>query len=283
MANDGVTTRPQKEMSQLQQELSQLRTDIDAKLDTRLKEFQEGFKGDMRSELYSVLEQFLGQPQHGGPSSILQRRGKGILGESPPGFLPRDSLLLSLKADLDPVGPFARCSSFEPKVQKFRYDCPRFDGTDFKGWWSTLEQFFEAEEVKDHTKVRLVMLNLEGKALDWHHFFAQQHGGLHQLTWELYAWGLQARFGSDIYQDPMEELVSLKHQGTVDQFHDRFLSILNQIHLPERHALSIFISNLQPEVSQYLKLFTPQNLVDGYLVARQVERILKGTLRSTLY
>lgn len=66
----------------------------------------------------------------------------------------------------------------------------------------------------------------------------------------------------------------------MDQFHDRFVSILNQIHLPERHALSIFISNLQPEVSQYLKLFKPQNLVDGYLVAKQVESILKGTSKK---
>lgn len=280
MANDGVTTRLQKEMSQLQQELSQLRTDMDAKLDTRLKEFQERFKGDMRSELYSVLEQFLGQPQHESPSSTLQRKGKGILGESLPSFPPRDSLLLSPNENLDPVGHFARCSSLETRVQKFRYDCPRFNGTNFRGWWSKLEQFFEAEDIEDHTKVRLIMLHLEGKALDWHHLFAQRYGGLHQLTWELYARGIQARFSSNIYQDPIEELVSLKHQSTMDQFHDRFVSILNQIHLPERHALSIFISNLQPEVSQYLKLFKPQNLVDGYLVAKQVESILKGTSKK---
>lgn len=52
--------------------------------------------------------------------------------------------------------------------------------------------------------------------------------------------------------------------------------MLNQIHLSERHTLSIFISNLHPKISQYLKLFKPQNLVDGYLVDRQVESILKG-------
>ncbi|TYH63319.1 hypothetical protein ES332_D07G183600v1 [Gossypium tomentosum] len=97
MATDGITTKLQKEMGQLQQELSQLRVDIDAKLDTRLKGFQEGFKGDMRFELYSVLEQFLGQPQHGGTGSINQSKGKEILGKSPPGFPPCDSFILSPK------------------------------------------------------------------------------------------------------------------------------------------------------------------------------------------
>ncbi|KAK5794481.1 hypothetical protein PVK06_035710 [Gossypium arboreum] len=125
MAIDGITTRLQKEMGQLQHELSQLQVDIDAKFDTRLKEFQERFKGDMRSELYSILEQFLDQHSIG---ALLQE-------------------------------------------------------------------------------------------------------GLHQLTWELYPYGFQTLFGSNIYQDPMEKLVSLKQQGTMDQIHDCFgaqlLIILN--------------------------------------------------------
>lgn len=88
--------------------------------------------------------------------------------------------------------------------------------------------------------------------------------------------GVKERFGSDIFQDPMKELVSLKQQGIVDQFHDKFVSLLNQIRLLETYALSIFVSNLRIEIGQYLKLFKPKNLVDGYLIARQVENILGG-------
>ncbi|TYI07028.1 hypothetical protein ES332_A10G199000v1 [Gossypium tomentosum] len=75
MATDGITSRLQKEMGQLQQELSQLQVDIDAKFDTRLKEFQERFKGDMRSELYSMLEQFL--DQHSIGALVISIRVKG--------------------------------------------------------------------------------------------------------------------------------------------------------------------------------------------------------------
>lgn len=50
------------------------------------------------------------------------------------------------------------------KVLKF--DCPRFDWEDFRGWWSKLEQFFEVEDLQEQAKVRTVMLHLQGKALD---------------------------------------------------------------------------------------------------------------------
>ncbi|KAH1115171.1 hypothetical protein J1N35_008549 [Gossypium stocksii] len=79
MDTDGVTIRLQKEIGQLQQELSQLRVNINAKMDTQFKEFQDGFKGDMWAELYSILEQFLGQPQHIGVESSGQGKGKGLV------------------------------------------------------------------------------------------------------------------------------------------------------------------------------------------------------------
>lgn len=54
----------------------------------------------------------------------------------------------------------------EPNVKQFKLDCPRFDDMDFRRWWAKLKQFFEAEGVGDHAKVRMDMLHLEEKALD---------------------------------------------------------------------------------------------------------------------
>lgn len=123
------------------------------------------------------------------------------------------------------------------------------------------------------------MLHLEGRALDWHHFFVRRHGRLQLLTWEMYVRGLRERFGSKSL-DPMAELVTFKQQGSVDQFHDGFLSLLNQLNLPEPYALSIFISNLKAEIGQYLHLFKPQTLVEGYNLARQVENIVLGPVKK---
>ncbi|KAK5818115.1 hypothetical protein PVK06_023046 [Gossypium arboreum] len=72
-----------------------------------------------------------------------------------------------------------------------KFECPRFDGDDFRGWWSKLEQFFEVEGILEQDKVRTVMLHMKGKTLDWHFFFSQRYGGIQMLSLETYARGLQ--------------------------------------------------------------------------------------------
>ncbi|KAK5771740.1 hypothetical protein PVK06_047982 [Gossypium arboreum] len=62
-----------------------------------------------------------------------------------------------------------------------------------------LEYYFVAEEVLVNARVRVVMLHLEGRALDWHHFYAQRQAGFHMLEWESYAQSLKNRFGSQTF------------------------------------------------------------------------------------
>ena len=46
-----------------------------------------------------------------------------------------------------------------------KLECLRFDGSDFKGWFLKMEQFFVVDHTRDQDKVRTVMMHLEGKAL----------------------------------------------------------------------------------------------------------------------
>lgn len=106
------------------------------------------------------------------------------------------------------------------------------------------------------------------------------------LDWLGYAISLKERFGLRKFRYPMSKLVTLKQQGSVEHFHDLFVSLLNQIDLLEPYTLSVFISNLKHEVRQYLQLFKPHNLVDTFHLASQVEDILnispkKGFLTSS--
>ncbi|KAG8480923.1 hypothetical protein CXB51_025727 [Gossypium anomalum] len=193
---------------------------LDPRIDARLKDFQEGLKSEVRSEA--------------------KRREFWVLLLS---FLRRKRFIVSPMPNLGHSSMSTRGGTvdFETVNTSFRVVCPRFKGENFRGWWSKLEQYFEAESVGDHSKIMVVMLHLEGKVLDWHHFFVQRYG----------------------------ELVTPKQQGSVDNFHDGFLSLLNQLSLPESYALSIFISNLKPKIEQYLRLFKPQSLMEGYNLARQ--------------
>ncbi|MBA0575771.1 hypothetical protein Golob_024406, partial [Gossypium lobatum] len=57
------------------------------------------------------------------------------------------------------------------------------------------------------------MLNLEGIALECHHFYSQRNGGLQMLSWPVYIKSLQDRFGCGPFRDPIRELINLKHIG----------------------------------------------------------------------
>lgn len=55
----------QKEMNQLQSKASHIQMELaqwDTKLDGRLKEFKEKVKGEIKLELQTLFEQYLGQP-----------------------------------------------------------------------------------------------------------------------------------------------------------------------------------------------------------------------------
>lgn len=47
--------------------------------------------------------------------------------------------------------------------------------------------------------------------------------------------------------------------------------------------MSVFISNLKPDIGQYLRLFQPLTLVDGFRLARKVESIVLETMKRTTY
>ncbi|KAH1072731.1 hypothetical protein J1N35_025059 [Gossypium stocksii] len=111
-----------KEVTQLQVEISRW----DTKLNSRLKEFRDEFRGEIEVELQTLFEQYLGHQPSVLVTSSSQYKRKGILG-GPPWFPSKGSLVVSPMVDLS-----------------------------------------------GSAKVRVVMLHLEGKTLDWHHFFAQR-------------------------------------------------------------------------------------------------------------
>ncbi|KAG4142813.1 hypothetical protein ERO13_D06G149950v2 [Gossypium hirsutum] len=63
-------------LSQLQTEMTQ----IDNKLDSRFKDFYEGFKTKIRSKLHSIFEQYLGISTTTSTTGLIQDKGKGIFG-----------------------------------------------------------------------------------------------------------------------------------------------------------------------------------------------------------
>ena len=59
-------------------------------------------------------------------------------------------------------------SSAKSFTKLAKIECPKFDGCDFLGWHNKIQQFFEADSIAEKDKIRVLMIHLEGRALQWH-------------------------------------------------------------------------------------------------------------------
>ena len=114
-----------------------------------------------------------------------------------------------------------------------------------------------ADQTSENDKVCIVMMHLEGKALQWHQRYMKNQNGLSEIIWTQYLHEMRNRFDNSEFTNPMLDLVTLKQTHTVDEYYDEFESLLNLLQLPDDYALSIFISNLKPELSKPVRLFYP--------------------------
>lgn len=124
-----------------------------------------------------------------------------------------------------------------------KVEFPKFWGDDLKSWLYKCEQFFMLDNVGDEARVKLAAIHLEGKALQWHQAYLRQRENAIP-TWTEYVAELNGRFG-DLYDDPMSELVSLKHRGSVKEYHDSFDTIVSRLTLSKEYVLSCFLAGFR--------------------------------------
>lgn len=76
---------------------------------------------------------------------------------------------------------------------------------------------------------------------------------------------MRRRFG-DLYEDSLSELIHVKHSGSIQSYIDDFELAHTEINilLPE-HALSIFLSNLDPQTQAH---FNPTTLAQACQLAK---------------
>lgn len=108
------------------------------------------------------------------------------------------------------------------------------------------------------------------------------------VDWHLYREAILKRFGV-AYDDPMAEIMKLRHTGTIQEYIDAYDQLLCRVELPDEQAMSIFIAGLQSEIELAVRMFKPGTLADLYglcklqeakhLVVRQKTRPLLPTPR----
>ena len=172
---------------------------------------------------------------------------------------------------------------FKINSRRSKLECPRFDGYDFLGWQMKVEQYFEAVEIPETEKVQMVMIHLDGKALQWHQRYMKAKGPLKEMQWSTYAVDMRARFNDNEFTDPMSELVSLRQTNSVEEYYEEFEALLNLLQLSDDYSLSIFISNLKSDLSKSVRLFHPTTLTQALNLAKQMEALMHGVPKKPLH
>ena len=210
---DGVTTRMQKEVTQLQKDMEK----VNEKTEQLCVEFHTSIEA-MGAEMRGMFEKVMIQMRSNNNDARVEDSGgsKGV-----------DSSEVRLKSVVATGNKSFRTTSTDnldltelgrSQTKLSKLECPRFDGTDFKGWYLKMEQFFVVDHTRDQDRVRTVMMHLEGKALQWHQRFMKNQGKITKVTWKNYVSEMRARFSENEYLDPMLEIVSLKQSNIVEEY-----------------------------------------------------------------
>uniref|UniRef100_A0A803MT80 Integrase catalytic domain-containing protein n=1 Tax=Chenopodium quinoa TaxID=63459 RepID=A0A803MT80_CHEQI len=163
--------------------------------------------------------------------------------------------------------PPPKHSQYSARLTKVEF--PKFNGLDLKSWIFKCKKFFNLDSVKDPDRVKRAAIHLEDKALLWHQTYIQRKNHILPI-WEDYVKDIIARFG-DLYDDPMEELKSLKQTGSVQEYHDSFDALASRLELSEPYLLSCYLAGLEEEVQLAVRMFNPTTLQQALCLAKLQE------------
>ncbi|KAM0006718.1 hypothetical protein Hdeb2414_s0002g00054401 [Helianthus debilis subsp. tardiflorus] len=94
-------------------------------------------------------------------------------------------------------------------------DFPKFNGEDVEGWVYKCNYFFEIDHTPENLKMRYAIVNLEGKALQWHQGYLKSNNLSVDtiITWDEYRRSAEARFSTELFVDALEEIKNLHQTG----------------------------------------------------------------------
>ena len=83
-----------------------------------------------------------------------------------------------------------------------KLECLKFDGENFRGWPLKTEQFLMADQTSENDKACIVMMHLEGKALQWHQRYMKNQNGLSEVIWTQYLHEMHNMFDNSEFTGP---------------------------------------------------------------------------------
>ena len=185
----------------------------------------------------------------------------------------------------DPLGapgaPGAASAHERLGVPRFsKLDFPTYDGTeDPLNWLHRCEQFFRGQRTLASDRVWLASYHMTGVTQTWYYALEQDEG---MPSWERFKELANQRLGSAIRSNRLSELARLPWHGTVQDFQERFNSMV--CHTPElspKQKADLFVGGLPDHIRVDVELRTPQTLQDAMHLARAFERRAAATATAS--
>jgi hypothetical protein len=111
---------------------------------------------------------------------------------------------------------------------------------------------------------------LEGAAGQWYYRLEKNHG---EPSWVDFVDGINKRFGPPARSKPLGELTHLRCSGTVDEYQERFLTLVARCEdVTEKQQIAIFTAGLPPQMGIIVELQKPASLDNTMSLARAYER-----------
>ncbi|WVZ02752.1 hypothetical protein V8G54_023558 [Vigna mungo] len=142
-------------------------------------------------------------------------------------------------------------------------------GEDAYGWTNRLERYFWLKEVNEEEKMRVVIVALEGKTLNWFQWWETCYPN---PTWETFKEAVVQRFQPTMLQNPFEVLIGLKQIGQVGKYIEQF-ELYAGFFKGMRHdyLIGIFLNRLKDDIRAEVKLYEPKSLDELMIKALMVE------------
>ncbi|PKI45686.1 hypothetical protein CRG98_034002 [Punica granatum] len=161
-----------------------------------------------------------------------------------------------------------------------KLEFPRFEREGVKDLLYRCEQFFEVDKTADELKLKLVVIHLEGKALQWHQSYMRSLAAENkEVKWEEYVAAVVARFGETGFEDPMADLKNLRQLGSLREYMDEFDILSNKVVINEIDVLSHFLGELKTEIQLPVRVFQPTSLAQAYSLAK-LQELTYGALHK---
>lgn len=145
-------------------------------------------------------------------------------------------------------------SSHSVQTRDTKIDFPKFQGEDPSGWvYKCVSFFFEFNQIEETQKVRLAVMHLDEKTIQWFQWFEKAQK---DLDWKSCVLGLTTRFGPNVFEDAIGELTKLTQTSTVKIYQEMFEELSNRTTgLTQEFFVSCFVSGLREDIKAGIQMF----------------------------